>query len=769
MFSLMRKSKEFVNEFEDVPVFGTDDLLGVQINFDDARGRVWFPFNGGLTLIYGKNGSGKTQILNSIKLALQGRSFETLAGTEPSNSLPKREVEIIVRAKPGSDYGQGLFDKLKENLFKHIQTEFYELYESDNSGSSKDASNFNDLLKSFLKIFGFEPVFIRSEWLDSEDFGSKQFSDWVGDDWLLLAKLWVFSHWISHPGDGQLNPSENQLSDESVASIKSFIHEIAEDQIVILVPIGSKDNPRWLLRLGADTLDGNSARGRIALETSRAWSEFLFDNMDPDGAIRGLFDHAEFIESTDITKSFFADGMGYGRIANSRFMSVRFYGAEESNHEVDTIPFELLDLNDLEPVLNRLLNKALESSSNFNFLTEVSEEFLETINSGVLEIREAIDESIRPIVEVGVNIEDISIQLNSTLGEIVSRQLFDLQISDSRLPNEVINYSALSDAQQRVIEIFVAIALAESRDDKLIVAIGDEIDRSLHEAAISSLYKQLQTRKLPIIAATHSFQALANTQCTKRHVATTEEGISSVSFTANDLDKSSEDFGIAKSSLLGLTQLFVVVEGEHDQIILNEILGSNGLLYGLRVQVLPMRGTVNVLRILDSRLLKYSDARVLVVADNGLNKVIGSRLALAKDLLKENSEIYQIKARILKSQTPDDSQEEKQLTHLIIDALEQNMLDRLSIFALSKGDIIEYLEISHFGLAKTWSTLRAEHKKWASQVPKGSKRDFKFFLRNEYGAKFDSKTIAGAVKSLDKIHSDLVSLVGHVRIHANLV
>lgn len=764
----MKNSKEFVNEFDDLPVFGTDDLLGVQINFDDARGRVWFPFSDGLTLIYGKNGSGKTQILNSIKFALQGRSLETLAGTEPSNSLPKREVQIIVRAKPGSDYGQGLFDKLKENLFKHIQTEFYELYESDSSDFSKDASNFNELLKSFLKIFGFEPVFIRSEWL-VEDFGAKQFSDWVGNDWLLLAKLWVFSHWILHPGDGQLNPSESQLSDESILSIKSFIHEIAEDQIVVLEPIGSKDDPRWLLQLGADTLDGNSARGRFALETSRAWSEHLFDSMDPDGAIRGLFDHAEFIESTDITKSFFACGMGYGRIANSRFMSVKFYGANESIHEVNAIPFELLDLNNLEPVLSRLLNKALESSSNFNFLTEASEEFLETMNSGVLEIREAIDESIRPIVDVGVNIEDISIQLNSTLGEIASRQLFDLQISDSRLPNELINYSALSDAQQRVIEIFVAIALAESRDDKLIVAIGDEIDRSLHEAAVSSLYKQLQTRKLPIIAATHSFQALANTQCTKRHVTTTEEGISSVSFTASDLDKSSEDFGIAKSSLLGLTQLFIVVEGEHDQIILNEILGSNDLLYGLRVQVLPMRGTVNVLRILDSRLLKYSDARVLVVADNGLNEVIGSRLALAKDMLGENSDVHQIKGHVLKSQTPDDTQEEKQLTHLIIDALEQNMLDRLSIFALSKGDIIEYLETSHFGLSKTWSTLRAEHKKWVSQVQRGSKRDFKSFLRSVYGAKFDAKTIDGAIKSLDKIHSDLVSLVGHVRIHANLV
>ena len=127
----------------------------------------------------------------------------------------------------------------------------------------------------------------------------------------------------------------------------------------------------------------------------------------------------------------------------------------------------------------------------------------------------------------------------------------------------------------------------------------------------------------------------------------------------------------------------------------------------------------------------------------------------------------------------------EKLNEFIIKQLNDNKVQRwiikaTDLFALCNNmgildddelmiDIIEYLEISHFGLAKTWSTLRAEHKKWASQVPRGSKRDFKFFLRNEYGAKFDSKTIAGAVKSLDKIHSDLVSLVGHVRIHANLV
>ena len=476
--------------------------------------------------------------------------------------------------------------------------------------------------------------------------------------------------------------------------------------------------------------------------------------------------------SLEITKSFFAHGMGYGEAIHSRFLNVQFYVFEDDDHEISSIPFSLLDLSNLEPVLEQLSSKALQSNGEFDFLAKTGDTYLELINSdsdhfGISEIRGAIQKSIKAIVGVGININDISILVNSSLSEIANRKLFDLQISDNRTPNELINYSALSDAQQRVIEILIAIALAENQNEKLVVVLGDEIDRSLHEVAISSFYKQLQVRKLPIIAATHSFQALANTQCRKRHVISTVNGISNVRLTASDIDKASEDLGVTKSSLLGLTQLFVVVEGEHDQIILNEIFDSNDLLSDLRVQVLPMRGTVNVLRVLDSRLLKYSDALVLVVADNGLNDVIGSRLLLAKDLYKTNLGIQEIKVQILKSQTSDESQEEKQLTHLIIDALENRMLDRLSIFAMSKGDIIEYLEASQFGLTKTWTSLRSEHAQWSSQSTKGSKRDFKSFLRTQYGAKIEPTNIHGAAKTIDMLHSELIALVDQVRLHLN--
>ena len=63
------------------PLFGTviDDveLLGIEVLFvgqDDPRDSLWLPFHPGMTALYGKNGAGKTTILNAIESTLSGVS-----------------------------------------------------------------------------------------------------------------------------------------------------------------------------------------------------------------------------------------------------------------------------------------------------------------------------------------------------------------------------------------------------------------------------------------------------------------------------------------------------------------------------------------------------------------------------------------------------------------------------------------------------------------------------------------------------------------------
>ena len=111
---------------------------------------------------------------------------------------------------------------------------------------------------------------------------------------------------------------------------------------------------------------------------------------------------------------------------------------------------------------------------------------------------------------------------------------------------------------------------------------------------------------------------------------------------------------------------------------------------------------------------------------------------------------------------PEETNEEKTLSALIIDATKQGMLARLNIYALSKGDIIEYLNPDVFGLGQDWQELREKHQEWRAQVVKG-KKDFKFFLIKEYKALINSSKIQLGATRLDAMHSDLVELIKQIR------
>lgn len=740
-------SKSSFDEFEDPPSYQGDELLGFQINFDDLRGRVWFPISNGLTLMYGKNGSGKTQILNSIKMAL--------SGVRPglTGFFQEREIQIVIRCAEAD--GQ-IFGSLVFGLFKHLESEY---------NSEMDISK---VFNGVCEELGLDPVEIDDEWFKSGD--SYLFGQFIKGDWYLLAKLYVLSLWMMHPSPGQLEPEKHENSPEELSLINGLIREISENRIAILTPTGSIDTPQWKLNLGADTFDGTSARGVVAAETELAWSKWLFDNMDRDGAFRGIHDHGEFLEyeGTDITRAIFAKDMGYGNELRSRFLSIQFYSSHGEEQFVDEIPFCVLDLNEVEALPSKLSRIALEEfgDSEFgSFLNELPGDSPQDVIHGDLALHySAIFEAIPAINALGVYVSDISVQPSTTMGQLAERSFFEIQVTDSRMVEVLIPYSKLSKAQQRAIDIMVAIELAKGDKNHCVVVVGDEIDQSFHETAASALYAELQKIALPVVAVTHSFQALVGAGGKKQHVSFSYTGLKNSQFTSSDIAEAARDLGVSKSSLLGLTNLFVIVEGEHDQIVVEEIIASANMAAGLRIQVLPMRGTENVLRILDSRLLQYSDARVIVVADNDMNGAIEGRIKTAKAAAESGLETSLIKSMILGAKSPNDSQEVKQLTNLIIDAVEKGMLYRLSVFGMSKGDIVEYLPVESFGLQGTWEQMRTQHVQWASGLKPKSTKDFKTFLRTQLKGRIDSGLILESAQNLDWLHPDFVALLSEIRI-----
>ena len=764
-------------EFENVINFEDDELLGVQIAFDDVRGQVWFPLNTGLTMVYGQNGSGKTQILNCLKRALSGVKADGDPGTE-----------LVFRA------GENIFIRLVNNLFVHFRHERSAL-EQENAISN--------VFREFCEVLGYHQIDFEDKIFDSDDV--TQFLQLINNNWLTLTKFYFLGAWLVHPHAGQISPSQHDLTVEQILLIRQLILEISESRIAILKPQGSVEQPAWFCTIGCDSKDGVTAVGQVTDKTVTAWSQWLFDNMGPNGEIRSESNHGEFLYApgVDFLTGLFAKSMVYSGSLHTRFVAINFFiyidELDNTNFLTEELDFEVLDLNQIHSISKKLTQAALNTSGELEvaeFLSMFNEDFFQllreqndrkvdwefsdseillthefrpiwetrhsTINQRqIAQIFLALLESIPMLRTMNIHIKDILINPNITLSEIAKQDFFDVCVIDDRFPEKVL-FTQLSDAQQRMIEIVLEIVLAEHKKRSQIIVIGDEIDRSMHENAVASLYKVLQSSQLPVIVATHSFQALVNTPCRKRHIELVENGITLKTVSSTDLDQTSEALGVTKSSLLGLTQLFVVVEGEHDQIVINELLKAESLLSDLRVQVLPMRGTENALRILDSRLFAYSAAKILVVVDNGLNNVIGERLTHAKELVRQKKTFQEVQTEIMRMTGREESNEEKTLTALIIDSAKQGMLARLNIYALSKGDIIEYLSPDVFGLGEAWEELREKYQEWRTQVFKG-KKDFKFFLIKEYQASIDSSKIGLGATRLNMLHSDLVGLITEIQ------
>ena len=55
------------------------EFLGIEVIFigeDDPRGSVWIEFNEDFSLLYGKNGAGKSTVLKAITAFIEGKTLE---------------------------------------------------------------------------------------------------------------------------------------------------------------------------------------------------------------------------------------------------------------------------------------------------------------------------------------------------------------------------------------------------------------------------------------------------------------------------------------------------------------------------------------------------------------------------------------------------------------------------------------------------------------------------------------------------------------------
>lgn len=322
--------------------------------------------------------------------------------------------------------------------------------------------------------------------------------------------------------------------------------------------------------------------------------------------------------------------------------------------------------------------------------------------------------------------------------------------------------SELSHAQGRWAGFAIELAGAESVD-KLRLIILDEPEAALHrlaEAHTARGLKLLSDRKAMVVAATHS-PALLNLQdANVIHVARTPPWTETHLLDATGRESLSE-LGMSPSDLLGQLRNIVLVEGRHDEIVLEGLIGER--LQASRSELLVLRGGSKLKHLAESAFLfKFTDARVVVVLDNldyrHVKKIWDGALTIARLRTADEAIAHVING--LPGRVNGESRAENIfLREFLSAALKLGRGDRIFPVGLTEPDIQHYLPVEHFVPGRTWSSLYAEYQSInKDDATRGSYKNYKDWLEKTFNASFSDNDFHRAVSAVTQIPGDIAAV-----------
>jgi CheY-like chemotaxis protein len=263
-------------------------------------------------------------------------------------------------------------------------------------------------------------------------------------------------------------------------------------------------------------------------------------------------------------------------------------------------------------------------------------------------------------------------------------------------------------------------------------------------------------RGLQVIAATHSPAFLRHDKFRLHHVARDREGNTAVRELPAASPGQLADLGLDPADLLQLTRVFLIVEGRHEQIILDAVLGEE--LEGLGARVLAMRGAASVSDVLTAQFLfEFTTARVVVVLDNPAGTDLAPVWREAVSLATEGQ--LDDAKKILLDRLNRRIHEQRFVQEFGIKVLESIHMGRIDLFTMSVPDVLDLLPIRILAPgapAESWAELRSH-----PDAPTESGRFKKWLEQFEFAE--DEVTLRRAAESLDAVPSDLTRLLDQVR------
>lgn len=258
-------------------------------------------------------------------------------------------------------------------------------------------------------------------------------------------------------------------------------------------------------------------------------------------------------------------------------------------------------------------------------------------------------------------------------------------------------------------------SIPEGRKDVILqsptIAIIDEPERGLHARAEVKMSSGIDAIADRVLIATHSVRFLdEGFKHGMPHLVTRNEiGLPEIRGGFSHLSETSqshlqEELGVGLGELALLTSVFVLVEGVHDQVLIEHFL--QGEFREQRIQVVPMQGTKGVEDLITSPFIFVAtSAPIVICLDNGRQKHVEDLLGALRNANTLTDQINLITRNIRNFET----MEMKAVLGLLRQAVDRNQLWRVHPFLFSRRDILEYIPISYLTKRfNSWKELDKE-------------------------------------------------------------
>ncbi|MGK2932133.1 MAG: hypothetical protein ACSLFD_05110 [Solirubrobacterales bacterium] len=729
----------------------SDVILGFEVAGDPLLGQAFIPFRSGLTVFYGLNGAGKSRLMSGVTAALRGERTEVLVGL------------VLSAVRTGG-------------------------------GRSGEVVDLNRRLTEALKGLDAHDSYVRGP--TDQQAPSSNLSNSTIDDHL----KWAAS-----------SPEETD-DDVTLAARPVFEREVLEDRLFFAAPTGTKSAPAWeLWPVARPDRPGAAALISRIREIEEDYDSYALEDLTDEIFTRSV-DLRTAIPIFLPEEGVLAASTGVNYLPSS----VTGYGWPYVSDELQGIPISgLVDFGlDLAAkgnassatlhFLAEVTGAALSGQSGHWAVPEATHEGLsyyvarheenwrQPASSG--KDRDRLEQAeTRAESEISVAADEISRRADL----VFARLLRDAPPAALRLGRPIgrfgetpatwrfgrterMELSQLSRAEKSWAEFAVFDALywyrretwdanSETLHDyyghdplRPLLNVLDEPEQGLHRSAEADMARALADLAMDprraFFVASHSPDLL---DVPRAHLVEirrngSPDGSSSA---IRELDISDRDslgvLGLRPSDLLRWPRIFLLVEGQHDQIVLESLGGDR--LRAARVEVIPTRGGKQLPHTVESRVLfEFTDASVVGLLDNQsaerANRIWERALKLRRDGDLQGA-IDEVDRGFRGGKG-----EDGYLRRWLANALDLGVHDRIFPEGLEKRDVLDYLPVSDFVAGEvSWDALREQHAHARSELDR-TPSDFKEWLVQRRGADFSPDRIRSSADNLEVVPPDFKRL-----------